>query len=97
MSPEQIGPELSMHLLAWYPMLGELDRAYEFVEQVRRHDLPRKTVGLFLPWVWLPELLPFRQDPRFQQLVQGLRLIDYWKQYGPPDECELQGETLVCR
>jgi len=95
--PEQIGPELSMHVLAWYTMLAELDRAYGFLDRVRRHAVSLKTLGLFLPWIWLPELLPFRQDPRFQQLVQGVGLIDYWKQYGPPDECELQGDTLVCR
>jgi tetratricopeptide (TPR) repeat protein len=95
-TPEQIGPELSMHVLAWYTMLGELDRAYEFVEQVRCHASSRRTLGLFLPWIWLPELLSFRQDPRFQQLVQGLGLIEYWNQHGPPDECELRGDTLVC-
>jgi hypothetical protein len=94
--PEQIGPELSMHVLAWYTMLGDLDRAYGFVEQVRSHALSRRTLGLFLPWIWLPELLTFRQDPRFQQLVQGLGLLEYWNQYGPPDGCALQGDRLVC-
>jgi hypothetical protein len=95
--PEQIGPELSMHVLAWYTMLGELDKAFGYVERVVQHALPRKTLGLFLPWIWLPELLPLRHDPRFQELVRAFRLIDYWKQYGPPDECELRGDTLVCR
>jgi tetratricopeptide (TPR) repeat protein len=94
---EQIGPELSMHVLAWFTMLGELDRAYGFVERVLQHALPPQTLGLFLPWIWIPELLPFRQDPRFQELVRRLGLIDYWKQYGPPDECDLQGEKLICR
>ena len=94
---EQIGPELSMHVLAWYTMLGELDRAYGFVERVLRHALPRQTLGFFLPWIWLPELLPFRKDARFQELVRRFALIDYWKQYGPPDECDLRGDTLVCR
>jgi hypothetical protein len=84
-----------MHILTWYTMLGKLDRAYEFIERVLEHALPRQTLGLFLPWIWLPELLPLRRDPRFQQLAQGLGLIDYWKQYGPPDECQLEGETLL--
>jgi TolB-like protein/tetratricopeptide (TPR) repeat protein len=95
--PEQIGPELSMHVLAWYTMFGQLDRAYGYVERVLRYALPRRTLGLFLPWIWIPELLPFRQDPRFQELVRRLGLIDYWKQYGPPDDCELRGDRLVCR
>jgi len=94
---EQIGPELSVLVVAWYTMLGELDRAYGFVERVLRQALTRKTLGFFLPWIWLPELLAFRQDRRFQQLVQGLGLIEYWKQYGPPDECDLRGDLLFCR
>ena len=97
MTVEQVGPELSMHVLTWYTMLADLDRAYGFVEQVRHHAVPRGTVGLFLPWIWLPELLPFRQDSRFQRLVHGLGLIDYWKQFGPPDQCDLRGDALVCR
>jgi TolB-like protein/tetratricopeptide (TPR) repeat protein len=94
---EQLGPELSMHVLTWYTMLGDLDRAYGFVERVAQQHLPRQTLSLFLPWLWLPELLPFRKDPRFQEFVQRLGLIDYWKQHGPPDECDLRGEELICR
>jgi hypothetical protein len=94
---EQLGPELSMHVLTWYTMLGELDRAYGFVERVAQQHLPQQTLSLFLPWLWLPELLPFRKDPRFQELVRSFGLIDYWQQYGPPDECDLQGEKLICR
>jgi TolB-like protein len=47
--------------------------------------------------LWLPEMRPFRRDARFQRLVTRLRLIDYWKQYGPPDDCDLHGDVLVCR
>ena len=94
---EQIGPELSMHVLAWYTMLGELDRAFGFVERVPRHALPRQTLGFFLPWIWLPELLAFRKDTRFQELVRRFALIDYWKQYEPPDECNLRGDRLISR
>ena len=95
--PDQIGPELSMHVLTWYTMLGELDRAYGFAERVVRQHLPQQTLSLFLPWLWLPELLSFRKDPRFQELVRGFGLIDYWQQYGPPDECDLRGDQLICR
>jgi hypothetical protein len=47
--------------------------------------------------LWMPEMRPFRRDPRFQQLVTKLKLIDYWKQYGAPNECDLRGENLTCR
>jgi hypothetical protein len=40
---------------------------------------------------------PFRKDARFQSFVKRLKLVEYWKQYGPPDECDLRGDTLVCR
>jgi TolB-like protein len=90
-----IGPELSIHVLAWYTMLGELDRAYAFLEHILQRHERQLAPSLFLPWMWLPELLPFRRDARFQDLVRRLNLIDYWKQYGPPDDCTLRGDTLV--
>lgn len=95
-APEKFGPELSVHVLIWYTMLGEIDRAYGFVERVLQYALPRNTLGLFLPWLWLPELLPFRRDSRFQAIVARLGLVDYWKKFGPPDECVLRGDMLVC-
>ena len=94
---EQIGSELSMHVLAWYTMFGELDRAYGFVDRVLQHALPRRTLGLFLPWLWLPELVPFRRDSRFQTIIRQLRFVDYWKTFGAPAGCDLRGETLVLR
>jgi hypothetical protein len=45
----------------------------------------------------MPETRSLRRDPRFPALVARMRFIDYWKQYGPPDDCELAGEALVCR
>jgi hypothetical protein len=40
---------------------------------------------------------PFRRDPRFPAFAERLGMIDYWKQYGPPDSCDLTGERLSCR
>jgi hypothetical protein len=40
---------------------------------------------------------PFRRDPRFQALVMKLKMIDYWKQYGPADGCDLKDRQLICR
>jgi hypothetical protein len=45
----------------------------------------------------VPETRAFRKDSRFQALVTRLGLMDYWKQYGSPDDCDLRGKTLVCR
>lgn len=44
--------------------------------------------------MWSPVMRPFRQDPRFQGLVERLGLIDYWAQFGPPDGCTLRGTKL---
>jgi hypothetical protein len=46
---------------------------------------------------WTPEYRPFRQDPRFQALVTRLGLMEYWQQYGPPDDCDLKDGKLTCR
>lgn len=40
----------------------------------------------------------FRRDARFQAYVFRLGdLMAYWKQYGAPDQCDLQNGKLVCR
>jgi len=84
-------------LLVWYTQLGALDEVYAIANRAL-DEHPRN------PWVhvppilmWLPEMRPFRRDARFQQLVERFKLIDFWKQYGPPDECDLHGDVLVCR
>ncbi len=46
--------------------------------------------------LWSPEMRRFRRDPRFQAFVSRLRLMDYWKQYGPPDGCDLKDDRLTC-
>jgi TolB-like protein len=85
-------------ILFGYMQVGALDEAYAIAN--RTLDAPSNNfqwvdLGPFV--LWGPEQRPFRRDPRFQQLVTRLGLIDYWKQYGPPDDCDLHGETLTCR
>lgn len=45
---------------------------------------------------WLPEMRPFRRDLRFQAFVTRLGLMEYWKQYGPPDDWDLNDGKLTC-
>ena len=77
-------------------MLGALDRAYALADQWLDS---RPATRWNADWsdLWLPEMRPFRQDPRFQTLVQRLGFIDYWAQYGPPDGCDLRNDVLACR
>jgi len=84
-------------LLMWPTLLGDLDAAFESANRVLDSDLREDTVGTTWGFLWMPEMRPFRQDPRFQSLVTRLKLFDYWKQYGPPDDCDLHGDVLVCR
>lgn len=77
-------------------MLGAIDRAYALADQWLDS---RPATRWNADWsdLWLPEMRPFRQDPRFQKLVERLGLVDYWAQYGPPDECDLRNDVVACR
>ena len=79
-------------------MLGALDPAYELAT-LYLDEFVRSGTGGGAAWtfLWWPETRPFRKDPRFQAFVTRMNLIDYWKQYGPPDDCNLVGEQLLCR
>jgi adenylate cyclase len=46
--------------------------------------------------VFSPELRVFRQDRRFQALETRLGLMEYWQQFGPPDDCDLKDGKLMC-
>ncbi len=76
-------------------MAGNLDAAYEMIEQFLDRRL--ETTGA-VEWseIWAPEMSPFRQDPRFGALAARLGLVDYWRRYGPPDECAVTDGSLSC-
>jgi TolB-like protein len=80
-----------------YVLLGALDDAYAVTTQCRL--LPGRIPGM----VWAPEMQAFRRDTRFGSLLgqiegqMGSSLLRYWQQYGPPDDCDLHGDMLVCR
>lgn len=73
--------------------LGEIDTAFEIAnaffavggpsEFPRDAKLPVKsTAWRFAPWLFTPPIAPMRADPRFQTLVEGIGLADYWKARG---------------
>ena len=82
--------------IVWCTMLGALDSAYavanEGLDNLRRSG----PVGFYWMGLWIPEMRSFRRDPRFQAFVDRLGLMEYWKQYGPPDDCELRNGKLIC-
>jgi TolB-like protein len=93
---EELDPALRRLLITQLAALGALDSAYQQANQSIDVYARSGTVG-FWNVLWVPEMRAFRKDPRFQAFVTRLRLFDYWKQYGPPDDCDLAGERLVCR
>jgi TolB-like protein len=89
---DRIDPQSRGFVVALFTRLGAVDEAYALANRT----LDDFNVGLWTA-LWVPEARAFRTDSRFQAFVTRLQLIDYWKQYGPPDDCDLHGETLVCR
>jgi TolB-like protein len=82
--------------ICWYTWLGALDDAYDVAQRIVRAF---KRTGILsvvnVGPLWMRELLPFRRDARFQRFVRDLGLIDYWRERGPPEGCDLKGERLL--
>jgi TolB-like protein/DNA-binding winged helix-turn-helix (wHTH) protein len=78
-------------------MLGDLDLAFDAANRSLDEFARFGTVGLTWGVLWMPQMRAFRQDSRFQDLSARLKLLDYWKQYGPPDDCQLVGGRIICR
>lgn len=91
-------PIMVMLATNWSTRLGALDLAYELANAALGE---LETTGVLpgaihVATCRLPEMRPFRQDLRFQPYVTRLGLTEYWKQYGPPDECDLKDGKLTC-
>jgi hypothetical protein len=85
-----------MLTVVWYAWLGALDDAHETAQAIARRYKRTGIVNVLnLIPLWMPELLAFRRDARFQTFARDLGFIDYWRERGPPDGCELQGERLL--
>ena len=87
---------MKRRLMLWYVQLGALDQAFEVATQSLEYFARSGSIGTAWAFLWMPEMSPFRQDARFQLMCQRMGLIDYWQAYGPPDNCELRGGTLIC-
>ncbi|HEY4213757.1 MAG TPA: winged helix-turn-helix domain-containing protein [Steroidobacteraceae bacterium] len=102
LAPKLESPEVDGQVRGFFvqalTMLGALDAAYDIASRAVDEGVGVGMVGsrIYLADFWLPEMRPFRRDARFNALVQRLRMIDYWKKYGPPDGCELQNGELSC-
>jgi hypothetical protein len=91
-------PIMVMLATNWFTRLGALDLAYEvaYTTLDEFESSGALSGAVHVGTYWLPEMRPFRQDPRFQAFVTRLGLMEYWQQYGPPDGCELNDGKLIC-
>ncbi|HEV7609256.1 MAG TPA: protein kinase [Steroidobacteraceae bacterium] len=89
--------EMLMLSMSWYTALGEVDTAYLVSERWLAEVQRTGSTGIpFNIGFWLPEMRPFRADPRFQELARRMKLMTYWQKFSPPDDCQLQRDQLSC-
>jgi TolB-like protein/DNA-binding winged helix-turn-helix (wHTH) protein len=90
--------QVSTFFVEGFTLLGAVDSAYALANELidRGERMHVAALGLDPRTLWIPEMRPFRRDPRFQALATRLKLIDYWNQFGPPDECELRDAMVTC-
>lgn len=93
---QDFGQVNSKRLIMWYTNLGELDFAYEAADRALERFALSDMVGAAWGILWIEEMRAFRRDSRFQAFVERLGLVEYWSQYGPPDNCELRNGKLIC-
>jgi TolB-like protein/DNA-binding winged helix-turn-helix (wHTH) protein len=93
---ERADPRGKLAVLYLYAAFGAMDELYDEMNRMLRHGNGVFPEIIAIGSMWSPEMRPFRQDPRFQGLVERLGLIEYWKQSGPPDDCTLGGTKLIC-
>ena len=87
-----------LDLIQPYLQLGQTDLVYGILNE----SLDQERMAWVHEWdlmhLWSRDARAFRQDARFDDLVQRVGLVDYWKQYGYPDGCQAGtgDRALVC-
>ena len=81
-----------------YSSLGDVDLAY----QVMFETLDKDHLAWIHDWemsdLWSPDSAAMRRSPKLGELAERIGVIDYWKQYGFPDQCRpgQDGAPIVC-
>jgi hypothetical protein len=84
-------------LLRLNTIAGDLDEAYAVGNRALDEAARSGSIGASWGVMWFPSMRPFRQDPRFQAFAERLKLVEYWKVYGPPDGCVLEEAKIACQ
>ncbi|HEU4591931.1 MAG TPA: protein kinase [Steroidobacteraceae bacterium] len=78
-----------------YGLLGDADDAFRVAEAF---DLPDDTNYLYqLCNIWSPRTAVIRRDPRFGALMKRWGFVEYWRRFGSPESCSIEGESVSCR
>jgi hypothetical protein len=96
-SPGMNSSLMAVLSIQWCTMLGALDLAYDVANEGLDNLRRSGPIGLYWAGLWVPDMQPFREDRRFQLFMNRLGAIEYWKAYGPPDDCQLHDGNLICR
>jgi hypothetical protein len=83
-------------LIVWFTMLHAIDAAHDVAQRTIDRLALHGTIGSGWGILWTKEMHAFRHSPRFRHLLTRLGLFDYWRQYGPPDNCVMRGDLLSC-
>lgn len=70
--------------------LGDDERAVESLLAAAEKGATDMTI------VWYPEGRGVRLHPRFGDFAERVGLLEYWKQFGVPDDCRLLEGRLAC-
>ncbi len=97
LEPGDIDFATAKDLISWFMMVGSIDSAYEVANRSLDALARGGTVGSAWGMLWSPDMRPFREDPRFEAFAGRLKLVDYWKRYGPPDDCHFDRGRLKCQ
>jgi TolB-like protein/DNA-binding winged helix-turn-helix (wHTH) protein len=80
-------------LAHWAGYYGDASTALALLRQIPRQLFSGDDVALAL---WRPMFSEMRRLPEFNEFVDEIGLVDYWRVYGWPDFCEPVGESFAC-
>lgn len=89
-------PVIAGYFMHWQVLLGSLDGAFAIADRLLeawRRSGHLASTSLYQ--LWRDEMRPFRDDPRFQPLVEQLGMPAFWEKHGPPDGHRLEGGRLL--
>jgi Flp pilus assembly protein TadD len=84
-------------LISPYLQLGAVDQVYDVLFKAIDEKDRKWIADSDFAHAWTDDGHAFRTDARFADLAARIGILDYWKQYGFPDNCRAtQDKPIVC-